>query len=271
MRETSLLLFATLLLFPLGASAQGEQWQIGTTPSFSSGRYGTDTRTEVFYTPITARRLFDAGDVAVVVPFTCVRGNGAVTIVNGVPVRQERLDASTSTRTASVSTTRSVTECGLGDVVLRGRYYAVDERGWMPTIAIRAHLKVPTANEGQGLGTGRADEGIGVEITRTLWGGLSAMLDGGYTFIGQPSGIAYNDNWWYDAGVGQDFAREIVNVSVFLEEYRALVPGLPNAREVLAAVSVKGANGWRLQLSGALGLSDGAPDHGFTFGASRRF
>ena len=55
------LLWVTLLLFPLNAYAQGEQWQVGTTPSFSSGRYGTDTRTDVFYTPVTARRLFDDG------------------------------------------------------------------------------------------------------------------------------------------------------------------------------------------------------------------
>ena len=96
MRKTPhILLWVSLLLFPLHAYAQGEQWQVGTTPSFSSGRYGTDTRTEVFYTPVTARRLFDNGDLTFVVPFTCIRGNGGVVIVNGMPVRQERLDAAT--------------------------------------------------------------------------------------------------------------------------------------------------------------------------------
>ena len=49
------------------------------------------------------------------------------------------------------------------------------------------------------------------------------------------------------------------------------MPGLANAREVLAAVSLKGAGGWRVQVTGQFGLSDGAPDHGVTFGASRRF
>ena len=44
-----------------------------------------------------------------------------------------------------------------------------------------------------------------------------------------------------------------------------------NARNVLGAVSVSGANGWRLQVSGEIGLTDGAPDHGLTVGASRRF
>ena len=74
----------------------------------------------------------------------------------------------------------------------------------------------------------------------------------------------FNNNWWYDVGIGQDLAKGVVNLSVFFEEYRALVPGLANARDLLTAVSVKGASGWRVQVSGELGLSDGAPDRGFT-------
>ena len=97
------------------------------------------------------------------------------------------------------------------------------------------------------------------------------MVDGGYTVIGKPAGVDFNNNWWYDFGIGQDVAKGVVNLSVFFEEYRAIVPGLANARDVRAAVSVTGASGWRVQVSGEFGLSDGAPDHGVTFGASRRF
>ena len=277
MRKTPhLLLWVTLLLFPLDAYAQGGQWQVGTTPSFSSGRYGTSSRTEVFHTPVTARRLFDNGDLAFVVPFTCVRGNGGIVIVNGMPVRQERIDAAAGTTTRDgtriVATAAAAsTECGLGDVVVRGRYYAFDEHGWIPTIALRAHLKLPTASAERGLGTGRPDEGVGVEVSRTIGGGLLAMVDVGYTIIGEQAGSNFNNNWWYDIGLGHDLGRGIVNLSVFLEEYRALVPGVENAREVLAAVSLRTDSGWRVQVTGSVGLSHGAPDHGFAFGASRRF
>jgi hypothetical protein len=274
------LLWVTLLLFPLTAYAQGEQWQVGTAPSFSSGRYGTDTRTDVLYTPITARRLFDDGDLTFVIPMTCIRGNGGVIVVNGMPVRQERLDATgpTGTRTGTTDSTRTgatavtrTTACGLGDIIVRGRYYVLDERAWYPTIALRAHVKAPTASEEKGLGTGRPDEGVGVEVSRTLGRGLMAMIDAGYTVIGDRPEFALNNTWWYDVGLGQNLAKDVVNVSVFVEEYRALVEGLENSRELVAAVSVKSAGGWRVQISGSLGLSDGAPDRGFTLGASRRF
>jgi hypothetical protein len=292
-----------LVTTPAIVGAADDHWQVGTVSSFSSGKYGTDTRTEVLHTPITARRLFDAGDLTLVFPFTCIWGNGVVTLVDGSPVRKEvtgttaptsdpttQRAASTGTtgRTTNTSTTvrttsdlnlrpgtgallDKVTVCGMGDIVVRGRYFLLDERAFLPTIAVRAHVKTPTASAERGLGTGKSDEGVGLEISRTLPGGLMTMVDGGYTVIGKPAGVDFNNNWWYDIGLGQSLANGAVNFSVFFEEYRAIVPGLANAQEVLAALTVKGASGWRLQVTGQLGLSDGAPDHGITFGASRRF
>jgi hypothetical protein len=96
------------------------------------------------------------------------------------------------------------------------------------------------------------------------------MADGGYTVIGRPEGVEFNRPWWYDVGLGQDLARGAVNVSVFLEEYQAIVPGLPNARDVLAALTLKG-RGWQAQLAWQIGASDGAAERGLTVGISRRF
>jgi len=264
-----------LLLTPAVSRAQNGQWQFGSAPSFSSGKYGTDTSTEVLDTPISARRLFADGDVTFVFPFTCIWGNGGVTIVNGSPVRQQRIASSAAGRVATSRTapdsSGTAGTCGIGDIVVRGRYYVLDERAWRPTIAIRGHVKTPTASAERGLGTGRFDEGIGIEVSRTIAGGSLAMADGGYTVIGKPAGVSYNNNWWYDVGLGQDLVKRVVNLSVFFEECRTPVPGLANSRDILTAVSVTGAGGWRVQVSGEFGLSDGAPDHGVTFGASRRF
>lgn len=258
------------------AYAADDQWQVGSSPSFSSGAYGTSSRTEVLHTPVTARRLFTDGDVTLVFPFTCISGSGGVTVVDGTPVPtnpaagRAGTERGRTTPTAAPPAVRT-TDCGLGDIVLRARYYLVDERGWMPTIALRAHVKAPTANAEHGLGTGKPDEGVGVEVSRTIGGGLLAMADGGFTFIGDPDDFDYNNNWWYDVGLGRDLAKGLLNLSVFFAEDRAFVPRYANGRDVLTAVTVKGASGWRVQFSGSYGLSDGAPDHGFALGASRRF
>lgn len=293
------MLGAWLILATSGSLyAADDRWQVGMAPSFSSGKYGTDSTTEVLHTPISTRMLFDAGDVTFVFPFTCIRSRGGVTVIGGTPVRNERQanaagDSPSPARTtrpaeatggsrpgistitpSPASPTPSGSEamnCGMGDVIVRGRAYVLDERAWMPTIAIRAHVKGPTASAAGNLGTGKADAGIGVEISRSLGAGWLAMLDGGYTAIGQPAGMIFNNNWWYDVGVGRTFARNLVNVSVFFEESRALVPGLEHARDMLAVLGLSGRSGWRLQAAGQFGLSEGAAHHGLSLGASRRF
>ncbi len=305
-RKTVLALLTMVWLAGTAEIAYAQaQWQLGTTPSISSGKYGTDTRTDIVYTPFTARRLFSDGDLTVVLPYTCIRGSGDVTIIDGTPVRTDlgrhprapgidggrQMESPTSGRTGRggagsepTGTTEDpasthptdllapeINVCGMGDIVVRGRYYVVDERGWLPTIAVRAHFKAPTASAEDGLGTGQPDEGIGLEVSRMVGGGLMAMVDGGYTVIGKPDVVEFNNRWWYDVGVAQSLANGVVNVSVFFEEYRAIVPGYANARDVLAVLSLKSASGWRVQLLGEFGLSDGAPDFGFTIGASRRF
>ena len=282
-----------------------QQWQLGVTPSFSRGKYGTDTRTDILYTPFMARRLFADGDLTVVVPYTCIRGSGDVTVVDGTPVRTDqrphtrepgtdgdrRTDGPTqgrgdrtgagpeSTRATDVlPTTRgggavvqTFNACGMGDIIVRGRYYALDERGWLPTIAVRAHFKAPTASDDDGLGTGRPDEGIGVEVSRTIGGGFMAMVDGGYTVIGKREDVEFNNRWWYSVGAAKSLANGVANLSVFFEEYRAIVPGYANARDVVTVLSLRSAQGWRVQLLGEFGLSDGAADLGFIVGASLRF
>jgi hypothetical protein len=291
----TLWLVGALLLVP-GAVRGQDNWQIGLAPGFSSGRYGTGTRTEVLHTPITARRLFTDADLSFVFPLTCVWGSAGVTVVNGTPVRTERLPSAgdpaparggtapaRGTSAPPARTTETVpsassdaaapatSACGMGDIVVRGRYYLVDEGTWLPTIAFRGHLKAPTADADRGLGTGRPDEGVGVEISRTFGRGFMAMADGGYTFIGRPEGVDYRNTWRYDVGVGQNVGSDAVNLSVFFAESRAIVEGLANPRDILVALEVRGASGWRIQIAGEKGLSDGAPDHGVVFGAARRF
>jgi hypothetical protein len=74
-----LLVVAGLALLPSPARAQTGQWQVGTASSYSSGRYEADTPTSVVYTPLTARRLFADGDLTLVLPWTCIKGEGGVT------------------------------------------------------------------------------------------------------------------------------------------------------------------------------------------------
>jgi hypothetical protein len=274
-----------------GAAQPAPRWQIGTMPSFSTGTYGGDTRTEILQTAFSLRRIFTDGDVTVIVPMTCIRGDGSVTVVGGTPARTATQPARTETTTDRPGSSRtdgrqtaadssaggstagasgSPAACGPGDVVVRGRRYLLDENNWWPTLALRAHVKVPTADAARGLGTGRPDEGVGVEISRSLTSRLLLLADAGFTRIGRLEGFDLQDRWWYDAGLSHRVSTSM-DFTLLFEEQRAIVRGLDAARSLIGVWNVAMPTGWRVLLAGEVGLSDAAPDHGVSIGASRRF
>jgi hypothetical protein len=245
-------------------AADPPNWQLSSSVTYESGTYGTGTRTDTVYIPFTLKRLFDQGDLGLTLPFVILRTTGATTLVGGVPQRIR------SGRRTDLAPTGTVTEGGVGDMLLKGRYYAVDEHGLLPTIALVATIKFPTADDSKGLGTGKFDEGLGVEISRTFLKDFIAYLDVSYWFIGSPAGTSLKNQTVYDVGLGYKFTPQLLG-SVFYEERTALLTGQPNPRSLLFTADYKVTQTFRLNAMVETGLSSGAPDYGFTAGASLKF
>jgi hypothetical protein len=268
--------------------ASERNWQIGLTPSYSNGNFGTNTTSEFVYVPFSLRRYFRDGDVAVIIPFVSVTSNGTATLVGGQPIqtlpgrclkkggteidtdKPECLALLNAGQGVAGQAAQKVTNSGLGDITLRGRYYLVEERDYVPLIAITGRLKLPTASEGKGLGTGALDHGYGIEMSKLIGDKWLAFLDGGYNFIGNPDGVELQNQYWYDVGAGYYFTKNLL-ASVYFEEYRALVPGLVNIRDFFFAMNYKASAAWRFNGGVAVGVSNGAPDYVVSIGTSYRF
>jgi len=248
--------------------------------NYSSGSYGTDSRTSILYAPVTVRRVFRDGDVSLTVPFVSISGTGAVRLVGGTPTRTSGATGSpvgalfsgsggakgTGSRPLSASTNDS----GLGDIILRGRYYLIEEGDVVPLVALIGRIKLPTADADRGLGTGEFDKGAGVELTKSLTERWLAFLDAGYNLIGDAPGVNFNNQWWYDVGIGYDVTDDF-NLSVFYEEYRAVVNTVNNARDLLALTNYVVNDTVHLTGSLLVGLSNGAPNYGVGCGVRFRF
>ncbi len=263
-------------------------WQIGVTPSYSSGNFGTNTTSEFVYVPLSVRRYFRDGDVSLVIPFVSVTSDGTATLVGGQPIqtlpgrclkkggteidtdKPECLALLNAGQGVAGQAAQKVTNSGLGDIILRGRYYLVEERDYVPLIAITGRLKIPTASEGKGLGTGALDHGYGIEMSKLIGEKWLAFLDGGYNFIGDPDGRELQNQYWYDVGAGYYFTKNLL-ASVYFEEYRALVSGLVNIRDFFFAMNYKASVAWRFNGGVAVGVSNGAPDYVVSIGTSYRF
>jgi cobalt/nickel transport protein len=105
-------------------------------------------------------------------------------------------------------------ENGFGDTELKLKYRPVDEKGWIPSLAVSGILKIPTASDSKGLGSGQTDFGINAIATKKFGERWLFHLNLGYTFIGEDgvdnemnyslgAQFIFTDKWAFVGEVGR--------------------------------------------------------------------
>jgi len=160
----------------------------------------------------------------------------------------------------------SATETGLGDVVLRAGAVLLAETSGGLSINGAAAVKLPTADETKGLGTGQTDFGVFAGLYQRLLG-LKFSLKGGFIVTGDPAGATYKDIPL--AGIGVSKVIGMTNVFAALEGRGATVSGAKDPLEAsLGAFHVLNRD-YSLAGSVTFGLNDGGPAFGATVGVVR--
>jgi hypothetical protein len=222
------------------------KWEVDSSVSYSSGDYGEEENTDIAYIPVSIKRFFSDGQVGVVVPW--------------LYVKSPSFEPEGGTETDS----------GLGDIWVKGRYYAVEQHGSWPYVDLLAKVKLPTADEGKYLGTGELDYEFGVDVSRWFardWFGF-AELD--YTFVGDPPDFNYDDQIFLDLGGGRQVTPSL-QLSGYYEFASAIIPGDPDYQSVIFSGSYRTTPQVRVYGLVEAGLTDGAPDYGVTFGCAYRY
>lgn len=239
---------------PPAASAEDRPaWQYGLAFSYLTGDYGADENTDILYGAAVLKRFFPRGDVTATIPWLDVSGGG-VTLIDG--------GAEPIAGAAGGS--------GLGDIVLKGRYYAVQQSGPLPFIDLVASLKLPTASEAKGLGTGKQDFTLAAEFARVLPGNRWIVLgELGHTFVGDPSGYDASNRWLYNLGLACRTSPRTM-LSGYLEGRTAVFAGNDDPLSLLLGGEFKLTPGLYLDTMVETGLNDGAPDLGVTIAIRKR-
>ena len=240
---------------PAFSSAQDKpKWQTGFSFSYLTGDYGESEDTDIYYGALNVKRYYEIGDVTLTVPYLNISSDGA-TFVGG------EVEAISGGDSGS----------GLGDIILKGRYYAVEQDGPIPFIDLVGSIKFPTADEDEGLGTGETDFTWMVEIARRLedkdW---IALGEFGYTFVGEPSGYDADNRWLYSIGLAHELDSQIT-VSGYIDGRTAIFPGNDDPLSILLIGEYKFTTDLRFDTLLEFGLNDGAPDFGITFAVRKRF
>lgn len=233
-----------LLLVSSSAWAEGTM-SLSTGFDFTSGNYGQDTTTNIWYIPVTAKYQADNYFLKLTVPYI------RITSVGGV-VRGMGKIKLTSTQTR-------VTEAGLGDVIASAGHTIYENNKLM--LQLVGKIKFGTANPDKYLGTGEND--------------YSAQLDGfydfnnatlfatvGYTVLGAPEGVTLNNIAYGTLGFSKDI-NKTVSAGIMLDTAQASSDINPATRELSVFVANRLSDTWKVQGHLMKGFSDSSPDFGF--------
>ena len=120
------------------------------------------------------------------------------------------------------------TESGPGDIVLKSEtYLSRAGRGRTPWLVLALDLKLSTADEDKGLGTGERDWGAGFDYVQPLGSGQvwQFLLDGTYRFTGDPEGVDLNNRIRLQTGFAAVVRR--VGLRVLYERTTPLLDDVP--------------------------------------------
>src|SRR5262249_37253016 len=153
-----------------------------------------------------------------------VSSNGGVRLIDGVP-----------TRTGERTNLTRTTESGLGDTLVRGRVFLLNESTTRPAVTPFARVKIPTAPANPGLGTGKTDYGFGVEVDKQV-SRILLFGDLGYTVTGKVAGLNLQNRTSGSLGVGGRLSESMV-LSGSLDWRRSIVRGNENPTELVGVMT----------------------------------
>jgi hypothetical protein len=209
----------------------------GAEYSYSSGDFGTGVDSSISVLSLRASVVRESFDATVTVPFV------------------------------SLDTESADSNSGLGDVTLRAGVTHTPRKSKLTSHAAIA-LKLPTASEDDGLGTGEPDVGVFGGVNWPV-GAAKATLGAGYVMVGDPEDFDYDDVVMLSVGVMRNFTHTGAYASL---DYRsAMIDGSDDPLELSGGVFRVLDRRNALSFSGFLGLSDGSADFGVTVGVTHRF
>ncbi|MBI3897874.1 MAG: hypothetical protein HY308_06210 [Gammaproteobacteria bacterium] len=243
-----LLLVAAVNAVPVWAQQKGD-FSLSYGAEYTTGSYDTSQDTDIWYFPFTFKYEADRYSVSMTAPLLVVDGPG--TIVPGGDGR-----GIPSGRAAG----ESDAEIGVGDLLLKGSVNLWTEDNERPRIDVTGKVKFGTADEDKNLGTGENDLSIQIDAERN-YGTTGLFGSLGYKFMGDPSGVDYDNVPFASAGAVFNVGNTTTLGATFDMQDNVL-PGTPSQRELTLFMSSKADAQTRITGYVMKGLSDGSPDWG---------
>lgn len=260
---TQALLAGSMASFALSAQA-GTTFDLSTGLSYSSGEYGETTSTDVLIMPLSAKLRTGNWTFKASVPYLRVDGPANAAVVlddsgggDGGGSGRDHPEDNGEDPISGASPDRK--ESGFGDTSLSATY-SFDRLGGSSTyLDLTGRVRLPTGDEGKGLGIDATDYGLSAEFGIDKDAG-GAYVMAGRRFLGDADAFAREDGWQAGVGAWRNLGeRSSIGVGY---DWRESSTGTgQDPAEIYAYLSVKMSDAWKINLNGSGGLNDASADY----------
>lgn len=153
------------------------------------------------------------------------------------------------------------TQRGAGDISVAATYQLVRADAGRGNIDFTARLKLPTADEDKGLGTGETDLNVEFNYSRNL-GEVTPFATLGYRFLGRSPAYPLKDGFYTTMGLAAPVGTNGTTAGLALTWRAAIVEDADSATELMAFVSRRLDENWKIQGFVLTGFTDASPDFG---------
>lgn len=265
-------LLASLALVPTMSRAAGKSASVGLGFEFTSGDYGTNTRTNAVFAPLMiAVSPTERWDISLEIPYVSQNNTNVIAgqfrqmqgaQMNAVAMTglsQGNGMGGSSFRSAA-NTDPAASQGGLGDITLRVGYVLAEESNRTPQVRPNIFVKFPTADKDKGLGTGEFDEGVALELSK-WFGDWYAFVEPGYALQGKSADLPLKNYATFNAGAGYQLT-DAFRPMFILKGSTSRADGASSQLEARLKLMYQFTQNIGLEGYLAKGLTDSSPDYG---------
>lgn len=228
-------------------ATQNDTWRHSSAMAlyYSKGGYGESSDTRIRYLPLSHEIARDSWRVKATLPSVEIRGPANVLInVGSVGGKGGEMAAAK----------------GLGDVLLNLTYELPSWVQNQPFIDVSVEIKLPTADESRGLGTGKMDAAVQVDLyqslgqTSTLFGSLGYRYRQASPFFDQ-----LKNSYSASLGISQQWG-EFLQLGAIYDYRQAVSAFTKDMHEILPYISWTPVPAWSLMFYTIKGFTEESAD-----------
>ena len=265
---------AALLITPVAGHAADKTATVGLGFEFTSGDYGTATRTNSVFVPFTvAVTPTDRWGFSLEIPYVYQSNTNVIAgqfrQMQGQTMTMQKITGvmagpgsgiSSGTIRSGSNSDPTKAQSGVGDITFRAGYVLIQEGDAIPQVRPNLFVKIPTADKDRGLGTGEFDEGVAMEVSK-WFGNWYTFVEPGYTIQGKSPDLSLKNYLSYSAGAGYQVTGNFRPIFMFKG---ATAPADGSTALLEARLKLKYQASQHTGIEGYLakGITTSSPDYG---------